>query len=444
MLLDFSCRLPRLFSGISVLVLLVAAPGLLGAQTASETWSLEKLLAWGLKNHPQLQQTDGAVQSAKARIGQTQSSLSPKLAASAGYSRRRQEFSSAWNSGLPHDDLSDSTNNSLSLQKVVYDSGRTRDLVQAGQASWKASLQDRNALCIQIAGSIKSAFFQVLQAKAMIKVQSDALEGFKTHLHKTRGFVEVGTRPPFDITKAEVDVANAQVSLIKAESAYRNTLAQLSRTAGLEESIVVEGAASQSQPIQPLLDQAQLHEDIQKRPDIEAAKFRLNSASHQLREVKKGKAPTLSSSASYGWQGTVTPLDRSWAVGLSLNVPILDGKLTNFQKQDAEGSLQAAQGRLASLRVDVRAALETAITGVTDAFKRLEASQVLLRQASESLTLAEGRFDSGLGSPIEITDARTQYSNAQGTLVTTFYDALIALTQLDSALGKFPEEYIRK
>ncbi|MBF0499099.1 MAG: TolC family protein [Candidatus Riflebacteria bacterium] len=413
----------------------------LSAETASESWSLEALLAWGLKNHPLLQQAEGSIVSAKARLGQSQTTLSTKITTSAGYNRRRQEFSSAWRSGISHDDLTDSTNNSIAVQKVINDSGRTRELIKAGDLSLKASLRDRDTQRIEIANDIKTAYYQTLQAKAMIKVQSDSLEGFKTHLQKTRGYVEVGTRPPFDITTAEVDVANAQVNLIKAESNYRNTLAELARTTGLEETIEIMEPASQPEPISHPMNEEEFHRELQNRPDIAAADLRIQAATHQLNNAKKGLKPTLSTSASYGWQGTYTPLDRAWVVGLNLNIPVLDGKMTKYQKMDAEGSLISARSHLSSVRVDARAALETAITGVADAFKRYEASNVLLRQASESLKLAEGRYDAGLGSPIEITDARTQYSNARGTLVTAFYDTLIALTRLDLALGKFPEEH---
>ncbi|OQA07803.1 MAG: Outer membrane efflux protein [bacterium ADurb.Bin374] len=125
---------------------------------------------------------------------------------------------------------------------------------------------------------------------------------------------------------------------------------------------------------------------------------------------------------------------------MQLSVPVLDGKLTRYSIEEQRNGVEQARASLDQQRLAVRAEIETAVTGVRDAFQRLSASEILLKQAAESLSLAEGRFDAGLGSPIEITDARAAYSSARGSHITAYYDSLIALTTLDRALGIMPAE----
>jgi len=410
-------------------------------QPATGPWNLSDCLAYGLTYHPSLRQQDGSVQSAEARIGQARSSMAVKVEADANLNRRRTEYSHALRGGGLKG-LTDSTSDSVSVRKVLNDSGRNRDQVRALQSGHQAAIQDRTWQSIQVAGEIKAAFYQTLQAQAMIRVKSESYQSFLTHLEKVKGFVEVGNRPPYDITRAEVDVANARVTLIQAESDFRLARARLAQAVGFEGEIEigVPPSATSSATLQPVIEPKDLHQAALKRPDLTAASFQVKSAEHQVSQAKKSLKPTLSGAAGYDWSGSVTPIDRSWSVAVNLNLPFLDGKLHQYQRREAEGSLQSARARLDSLRLNVRTAVETAITSVTDSFKRLEAAEILLRQASESLHLAEGRYDAGIGSPIEITDARTSFSNAQGTLTTTSFDTLIALSRLDLALGKMPAE----
>lgn len=417
----------------------VPSPG--SAQPASGPWSLADCLNFGLTKHPTLRQQNGTVVSAEARIGQARSAMGLKLSADANLIRRRTEYSKALQAGGLRG-LTDSTSDSVSMRKVLNDSGKNREQVRALESNHQASLQERTWERIQIAGEIKAAFYQALQAEAMIRVKTESYQSFISHLEKAKGFVEVGNRPPYDITRAEVDVANARVSLIQAESNFRLARAKLAQAVGFEGDIEIASlpAMASSTTTQPAVESAVLQQAALARPDLTAASFQVKSAEHQVSQAKKTLKPTLSGAAGYDWSGSTTPIDRSWSVSFNLNLPFLDGKLHTYQRREAEGSLESARARLDSLRLNVRTAVETAITNVTDAFKRLEAAEILMRQASESLHLAEGRYDAGIGSPIEITDARTSFTNAQGTLATTYYDTLIALSRLDLALGKMPPE----
>ncbi|EKD84388.1 MAG: outer membrane efflux protein [uncultured bacterium] len=92
------------------------------------------------------------------------------------------------------------------------------------------------------------------------------------------------------------------------------------------------------------------------------------------------------------------------------------------------------------MRLSVTAELENSITGVSDAVERYEATSYLVQQASESLHLAEARYDAGLSSPIEITDARVEFTRAWGNQVVSYFDGLIAWSELERVLGRLPAE----
>jgi len=414
----------------------------LWAEPASETWTLEKCLSWGLQNHPALVQSENAVSIAESRVGQVRAGRSVKVSAGAGWTRRRQEYSRATAGRIGgSDDLTDSTSESLTARKLLADSGQTHDRVRAAEGSTQASRRDLEWQRVQLAGEIKMAYYQAMQARALIEVRRESLARFEEHLGKVRGFVEVGNRPPYDITKAEADVANARVEVIRAEKNYRNAVANLAESVGFQGGLLVaEASESIALPPAPALDREQLFREAMQRPDVQALAARITVAGHQLSESRKGLKPTLSGSANYNWSGTVSPLDRSWNVGVSLEYPLFDGRLTQHQIAESKSNLQSVHARRDQLELSIQTEMEIALNGIVEAFQRLDAVRTLMQQASETLNLAEGRYTAGVGSPIEVTDARNTYVAAAGDLVTAQYDVLIALARLDRNLGRFPHE----
>lgn len=408
------------------------------AQTASGPWTLEQCLEYGLKNHPTVRSADAAVNASRARIGSTRSGMGTKVNFQSSFSRNRQEFRRA--AAMAGIGMTDSTSNGVSVRKTLNDSGQTSAKLSAANSDYAASRAGRSWSDVTTAVTIKTAYYRALQAMAQVNVQQDLLKSYEVHLNKVRGFVDVGTRAPYDITKALVDVANTNVAVIKAQSEARNMLSALAKAVGYEGNIEIASHPGFLKLIQPELDPERLIEEALSRPDISQSKFQVDAASSRLTGTKRGMNPTLSSTAGYDWSGTASPLDRSWSVGMQLSVPVLDGKLTRYSIEEQRNGVEQARASLDQQRLSVRAEVETAVTGVRDAFQRLSASEVLLKQAAESLSLAEGRFDAGLGSPIEITDARAAYSSARGSHITAYYDSLIALTTLDRSLGLIPAE----
>jgi len=432
--------------GLVLCLIFFANPRLI-AQSASESWSLEDCLGFGLSNHPSIRQTEGSELSAEARIGSTKSGLGVKLTAQSSFSRQKQDFSRARSNsktGGSVDDMTDSNSESLSLRKVISDFGQTRQSIKASKSDLSAAKSNMVWQKIQVAAEIKNAFFRALKARALVEVQQDSLDLYKKHLEKVRGFVEVGNKPPYDITKAEVDVANAQVSFISAESDFKNAVFLLGNAVGYEGKIIPDDKWDTLKfPFENIeIDREKLLSEAVNRPDVQSYKFQIESTRYKMNQVKKSNDPTLSGGASYNWSGTVTPLDRDWNMSLSLSKPILDGQLSKYQIRDAEASIRISQAKFDQLKISVHTEVETAINDFQDAAKRTEAAEILVRQASEALFLAEGRYDAGVGSPIEVTDAQAGYSNARGSLVSAYFDRLIAITNLDSVVGKLPPEAI--
>ena len=410
------------------------------AQTSVEEkhWTLEQCIEHGLSVHPLLKMAESSVAGEKARLMQINSAYDPRLDLRSSW--RHSKTDSASGRAIA-DSTTDSMSDSVSASKLLYDSGQTSAQKKAARESLAAMAARFDSTMIEIAADIKTAFFKAQQARALLQVRLETLEGYERHLEKVEGYVEVGTRAPYDITRAQVDVANARVDLISARSQLKVTLANLARTIGLDTAINIAAFDQMLLPAIETGSKEQLLAEALRRPEIKTAQYQVNAAGYKVKEACLSKKPTVSASGDYQWSGTTTPLDRQWGMGVSMSWPVLDGSITRAKIDSAKSSLDNISASLENLKLSVSAELENSLTGFVDALERVHATRILVQQASESMNLAEGRYDAGLGSPLEIADARVELAKARGNNIVAYFDSLIAQTALDRILGRLPPEY---
>ena len=89
---------------------------------------------------------------------------------------------------------------------------------------------------IQVTFGVKQAYYGLLQARRNRDVAREVVEQFQQHLEQAKAFFEVGTKPKFDVTKADVDLSNAKLNLLKAENAFRLGQVTLNNTMGMPEA----------------------------------------------------------------------------------------------------------------------------------------------------------------------------------------------------------------
>jgi outer membrane protein len=403
----------------------------------TKIWTLEDCLQYGLKNHPKVIMADHDVKIQEAALLSTKSSFDPKLSAgmNLGNSKdqRRGDVTSF------HSNSSQSE--SLSLSKKLYDSGKYSLQKKQSKEALEAAKKDRETTLISLAANIKTMFFKAQQAQSILQVKLETLDGYEKHLKKVESFVEVGTHAPYDITKAQVNVANARVDLISAKSSLKQALVNMGNAIGIDHPIHV---ASYKVENLPEIDESVKDEYVKialDRPEVKSSEAKLRSAKYRIKEAKTALKPSVSTSAGYSWNQTHTPQDRGWNVGLGVSWSLYDGRSTKASIDSAKSSYERTKASLDNLKLNIDSEVENGINDIIDSAQRVKANEILVKQTSESLELAESRYDTGLGSPLEITDARVDYEKAKGNLINAYFDCLIAQTKLDNTLGRMPKEY---
>jgi len=398
----------------------------------NERIDLPQAIQIALKYHPSVSAASSAVRVNESRIGQARSNYYPQVNWQTSYSKS-SPFASA--STQFSSNMFDQYASNLNLTQNIYDFGKTSSLVEIANLNTNASQQDLDNVKSQLILGVKQTYYTLLQAMKNRDVAIETVRQFQQHLDQARGFFEVGVKPKFDVTKAEVDLSTARLALIRAENAVRIARVNLNNAIGvpaapeftLENNLLFEKYEID-------LDEA-LRQAYDNRPDLRSLMLKEASANQSVELAKTGNYPYVTGNASWGYGGNDFPVDKGWNVGALLNIPIFSGFLVKNQISEARANLDVVKSNEELLKQQVRLEVEQAFSNMTEAAERIVTAELTVRQAQDNLELANGRYATGVGNPIEITDALVAVSAAKIAYISALTDYKTAQASLEKAMG---------
>lgn len=288
---------------------------------------------------------------------------------------------------------------------------------------------------IDVAFGVRSAYFTLLKDLHLRDVAREAVAQFQEHLDQVREFVSVGTRIPYDSTKAEVDLGNAQLTLVEAEDALLLAQATMASAMGLAQTTdwTPEDAGAPPPPPDPF-------EECWKsagraRPDLAAAQARAEASSELVNARIASLYPNLDLAFGFNWSGTRSPLPWSWQIGPSLAWTPFDGFANLYSIDEAVAALRSARAAYAAIEQKAWLEVRRAWLAMADARQRLDVTQLTVRNAQQNLTLAQGLFDVGRATTVELTDARQALTKARSDELQARGDLDIAAAALRKSIG---------
>jgi outer membrane protein len=408
---------------------------------AHEELSLSRAIDRALKNHPDLQTGASQIKASEARIGQAKANYYPQISISADYKRYRPAVSSRSSgsgstSGIsPGRGTFNQYSTSADLSQNIFDFGRTANRVDIQKTLTESARFDEQNVREQIVYNVKAAYFNLLRAERTRDVAREVEAQYQKHLDQARGFFEVGVKPRFDVTKAEVDLSTAHLSLIKAENQVRLSVVTLNNSMGLPDAppYTVQqalGFVRYDLPLEKAIEKAE-----QGRADLQSILQKKQAMKRSIDLARKDYLPTLSGSGAYAYSGADFPLDESWNLGVDLSVPLFSGFLTSYKVAEALANYDVTSANEAALRQDILLQVQQAYLVLKEAAESVATAELAIRQAKENLDIAQGRYDAGVGNPIEVADALVGYNNAQTSYTSALFDYKIARASIEKAIG---------
>ena len=399
---------------------------------AGETITLQRAIDIALKNQPTILAGRSTVRASEATIGQAQANYYPQLTASGSYSKIspvRSGIETVTNSKY------DEYIGTVRLDQRIFDFGKTPTQVRINSLNTESSRFDLDNTLNTVVFNVKQAFYNVLQAQRNRDVASESVKQFQQQLDQAQGFYGVGRKAKIDVTKAEVDLSNARLNLIKAENQYRFSRVTLNNAMGisnvpdftLQDNLLY---TKYGLPFEEALSVV-----YNQRPDLQALIKKKEAAKSAVDLARKEYFPVLSGNANYIYSGNGFPINNGWNYGVSLSIPLFSGFDTKYKVAQAQANYDIISANEQSLRLDVYAQLQQAYLALRQADESIITSEVAVRQAKENVELATGRYQAGVGSPLEVTDALVSLNNAQVAYTQALTDYKNAQASIEKAIG---------
>jgi outer membrane protein len=299
--------------------------------------------------------------------------------------------------------------------QLITDFGRSTNLLSSSQSQAKAEDQNAAATTAQIVLAVDQSFYNVLETKALVVVAQQTVDSRQLFVDKIKALTDAKLKSDLDLSFANVDLARGKLLLLEARNNYQASLAALSAILGYPDQqdfrLVEEQAplAAPAPDVLPLIQQA-----LQQRPEILALQDQVQSAQKFGSAEHDLWRPTVTALGVVGEAPVRDNHIPNWygAVGVNINIPVFNGFLFNARAKAADLQTEVDRQKLAGLRNNIARDVRTSWQDTNRAYERLSVTQQLREQAGLALDLAQSRYNLGLGSIVEFSQAELQKTEA--------------------------------
>jgi outer membrane protein len=339
----------------------------------------------------------------------------------------------------------------VSASQLLTDFGRTTNLVASSKLMEKAQKANALATTEDIVLATDQAFYNALQAQALLKVAQQTVTTRQSVENQISELAKNKLKSNLDLSFAQVNLSQAKLLLLDAQNNVDSTIAGLSAVLGFDKQVNYELTEDDTQPTPPPPADVEvlINTAMQQRPDLQAFTYNQQAAEKFHRAQRDQLFPTISALGTAG----VSPVRpdcfggcfpnyyiSSWygALGVNMNVPIFNGFQFTAQASEANLKAKAAAESTRDLRDRVARDVRTAWLSANTAFQRVSVSAELAKQADLSLSLAQGRYQLGLGSIVELSQGQLQQTDAAIGYVNAQYQYRLSLSTLNFEIGVQP------
>jgi outer membrane protein len=319
------------------------------------------------------------------------------------------------------------------VTQLLTDFGRTTNLVASANLAAKAENQNSLATKEQVLLAVDQAFYNSLQAQAVLTVAEQTVKDRQTVSDQVGALFKSKLKSELDSSFANVNLAQAKLLLLDAQNNLNSAQSSLSAVLGfsnLQNFQLAEDSTPLAAPpddVDDLISSA-----FTMRPEILALEFQSESAQRFQKAERDLLFPEVRALGAVGDTPVRNLLISNWygAIGVNVDIPVFNGFLFSARGREAALRAQATQERLRDVRDSIARDVRNSWLNAKTAYDRLAVSQQLLDQANLALNLAQARYKLGLGSIVELSQAQLQQTQAQIGSVGAGYDYRLALAIL--------------
>ena len=389
--------------------------------------SLDQAIDMALGNNYDIKIAQKDKETADAALDGAKGAQRPTLTAS----------SSLGISDIDHQGYSNTNSNGISLSMPLYTGGKNE--LKIDKAKDEITAKELNLARTKETTELStiSDYYAILEAQKVVAVDNETVANYQEHLNNVQQLYAAGSIAKSDVLSTEVQLVNAQQTLVKDQNTYDVAVSTLKNVIKLKDEAplnLVDDAQYQKFD-EELLDCIEYAKE--NRKDLKQYQVLIAQAEKDVGIAKSGKKPTVNLSVSNSWDKQVLPSDdnHSLTAGVSASWNVFDGNVTNSSIKQAEIAVEQANLNFAKQSDAIELDVRTNYLGMREAEKRFNSTQVAISKAEEDYFIAKEKYRAGAGLMLDIIDAQLALTTAKTNYIQAQYDYATYKAKLENVMG---------
>lgn len=425
---------------LAPMVAIFAAAQVVAQQQPPPKLTLQEAKMMALQNHPQIQAAQNELGYVNQQVTIARSPYYPVVSGDVTGSQANHG-SRIGAASLTDSRLFNRFGQGITFSQLITDVGRTSNLVASSRLQAQAGSQNVQATRYDVLLQVNRAYFDVLHAQAVVKVAQETIAARQLLLDQVTALAQNNLKSQLDVSFADVNVSEARLLLLRAQDAVEEAYAELSRGLGTDQVVNYQLADEPLPPSPPAKPDDLIAQAVANRPELASLGFSRDAA-YKFAEAEKDLArPTVSLVGVAGYIPYIAQL-TSQAIpseyegaAVNVSIPLFNGHLFSARREAARYRAVEADQRLRNEQERVARDVRVAWASATNAFQRIDVTAQFLRQAALALDLAQGRYNLGLSSIVELTQAQLNQTQAEIENLNAKYDYQSQNAALQYTLG---------
>jgi outer membrane protein TolC len=318
----------------------------------------------------------------------------------------------------------------------IFDLGSIRRF-QASRAGLQAAQAESDSARDQVAGQVAKLYLAVLVTEAKLDAARANLELAEALVKLAINQKSAGTGTGIDVTRAKVQAANQRQRLVVATNERRQAHLQLLKAMGLK--LDTEVQLTDSLAYAPV-DSVTLEEAkgiaLKSRADLKAQHSREENARLGYSATRLERVPSLVAFGDYGTIGTgIDHALPTRTYGVLLRVPLFDGGRRDARRNESFSQLRQERVKTNDLRAQIELEIRLALDALRSAEEQVKVAEEGLQLAQDEVAQAQRRYQAGVTSSLEVTDAQTRLERARENRIAALFGYNAARIDLGQAMG---------
>lgn len=416
----------------------------LAPQSPAEVLTLDQCLEMAYKNSPSLKTAAKNLEIANLQVWEALGSFMPTVTYQLGANK----------SNVPSSTLGpEYTAGMIGITEKLYSGGLLSAKYKIAKFNFVNAMEEQRKAKQQITFNVKQAYYQVWQAEQMLEVSKSSLKNAERRYQQQKAYFDVGNASKVELLQAQVQWESMKPQVISNQNLLNAARLNLAIIMGIGKdvpyTINVDLTKFQLPENVTIAFETTLEDAYKNRPDVRVMENTVEIGKLNTKMAWAAVKPTLTLTnnlsggvpASNGvfdlnpanWPGGIT---KTWTLSLNLSGVLFDGLASEEKIMEAKKNEELIAIRDSSLKDQVRVEIEQAIQSINANLATARASQSNIDLAKESLRLIQAKFDAGMATTIDITDAQLKLDQALNGYYSGLSAYLTALAKLDLVTGK--------